>query len=117
MKVSRAFSWGVVAGGVCLVCVAVATRANSQPQEVSEAAAEPSPPKGQTYTGSKQCASCHFKQFMAWKKSKHAKEAWESVPEKYRADPECLKCHATGYGQETGFKDAESTPNLTGTGC
>lgn len=53
---------------------------------------------------------------MAWKKTKHAKEAFESVPEKYRTVADCLKCHTTGYGAETGYKDA-STPNLAGTTC
>jgi len=113
---SRAFFWGVVAAGACLGVVVVATDVNSQPPPV-ESAAEPAPPAGQTYTGSKQCASCHFKQFMAWKKTKHAKDAWEKVPEKYRADAKCVNCHTTGYGQATGFKDAESSPNLVGTAC
>jgi hypothetical protein len=54
---------------------------------------------------------------MAWKKTKHAKEAWESVTAKYRTAPECLKCHTTGYGQPSGFKDANSTPTLAGTTC
>jgi mono/diheme cytochrome c family protein len=113
---SRAFFWGVVAGGACLGVIAVGTNVNSQPP-ATESAPEPAAPSGQTYTGTKQCASCHFKQYMAWKKTKHAKEAWESVPEKYRADPNCVNCHATGYGQPTGFKDAASTPNLVGAGC
>jgi hypothetical protein len=99
---SRAFFWGVVAGGACLGVIAVGTNVNSQPP-ATESAPEPAAPSGQTYTGTKQCASCHFKQYMAWKKTKHAKEAWESVPEKYRADPNCVNCHATGYGQPTGF--------------
>lgn len=116
-RLSRAVSWGMIAGGACLVLLVVAANVNSQPPVKADAPADPAPPAGQTYTGSKACASCHFKQFTAWKKTKHAKEAWESVPEKYRADKECLPCHSTGYGQETGFKDAESSANLVGTGC
>lgn len=115
MRTSRFFFWGIVVGLACLALVATATDVNAQPPVQS--APEPAPPAGQTYTGTKQCASCHFKQFMSWKKTKHAKDAWDSVPEKYRADAACLACHATGYGQATGFKDAASTPNLTGTGC
>lgn len=91
--------------------------AQVQSQPAESATAEPAAPTGQSYTGAKQCSSCHFKQYMAWKKSKHAKDAWDAMPEKYRTDPECLKCHATGFGQATGFKDAASTPNLTGTSC
>ena len=32
-------------------------------------------------------------------------------------DPKCINCHATGYGQPTGFKDEASTANLKGTTC
>jgi hypothetical protein len=116
MRMSRGSFWGVVAGSMCLALAAVATNVHSQPP-VAESPPEPAPPPNQTYTGTKQCASCHFKQFMAWKKTKHAKEAWESVPEKYRTNPDCINCHTTGFGRPTGFKDAESTPNLVGTGC
>jgi hypothetical protein len=90
---------------------------NSQPPESKEAVAKPAPPTGQDYIGMKRCSSCHFKQYMTWKKTKHAKEAWESVPAKYRTSAECLPCHTTGYGQPTGFKDEASSPNLTGTTC
>ena len=84
---------------------------------VQGGSAEPAPPAGQTYIGSKACSACHYKQYTSWKKTKHAKEAWESVPAKYQTDPDCLKCHATGYGQPSGFKDAKSTPTLVGTTC
>jgi hypothetical protein len=113
-------SWaifGVIAvGAFCVAFLAVTNTAQSQPPAPKEPP-DPAPPAGQTYTGVKACASCHFKQYMVWKKDKHSKEAWEKVPEKYRTDATCLPCHATGYGQETGFKDAASTPNLTGTTC
>jgi len=115
MGQSRVFFWGSALTGVFLALVAVVTTVHSQPP--ADTTPEPAPPAGQTYTGTKACASCHFKQFMAWRKTKHAKEAWQSVPENYRADANCINCHTTGYGQATGFKDAESTPNLVGTGC
>ena len=117
-RISRGVTLGVAATAAVLIsCLAVLPAVQSQPPEALKPPAEPAPPEGQTYTGAKQCSSCHFKQYMSWKKTKHAKEAWESVPEKYRADPECVKCHATGYGQATGFKDAASSPNLIGTSC
>lgn len=75
----------------------------------------PKPPEGQTFMGSKQCASCHLDQYLAWKKTKHAK-AFEILPAKYRADTSCLKCHTTGHGEPTGYKDA-STAALAGTSC
>jgi hypothetical protein len=57
---------------------------------------------------------------MSWKKTKHAKEAWDSVPKKYQTDPECLKCHVTGYGVKGGYVGGTATEvlsNLLGTTC
>lgn len=103
----------------CLALLCGVTIVNPAPLEaVQEAAAEAEPPApdGQTYTGAKECAACHFKQFMAWKKTKHAK-TFDLLPEQYQADPECVNCHSTGFGEPTGFKDIATTPALAGTGC
>jgi hypothetical protein len=111
--------WVIVGTGIGILTVVVllvGRTVNSQPP-VKEATTEPAAPEGQTYVGAKKCSSCHLKQYKSWKASKHYTEAWEKVPAQYRTSAECLPCHTTGYGQETGFKDAESTPNLTGTSC
>jgi hypothetical protein len=108
---------GTAIGALTVMCLLVGGVVNSQPPEPKDVAPEPAPPTGQTYIGVKRCSACHFKQYVTWKKTKHAKEAWESMAEKYQATAECLACHATGYGEATGFKDLASTPNLTGTGC
>lgn len=73
------------------------------------------PPEDQTYAGSKQCAACHLDQYLAWKKTKHSK-AFDVLPAKYHTDSSCLKCHSTGHGQPTGYKDA-STAALVGASC
>jgi hypothetical protein len=73
------------------------------------------PPGDQTYVGSNQCASCHFDQYLAWKKTKHSK-SFELLPAKYRTDSSCLKCHSTGHGQPTGYQ-GPSTAALAGTSC
>jgi hypothetical protein len=80
------------------------------------AAAEPAAPAGQTYVGTKECAACHFEQFMAWRQTPHAK-AFEIMPAKYQTDATCLKCHTTGHGTPTGFKSLQATPNLVGNSC
>jgi len=115
MLVSRPTVWFALGAGLIAMVAMLAPPARSQPP--AEVVSEVHPPADQTYTGTKQCAACHLKAYMAWKKTKHAKEAFESLPAKYRADGECVKCHATGYGAATGFKDAASTPNLAGTTC
>jgi hypothetical protein len=84
------------------------------------------------YVGSKKCKMCHMKEFKSWEETKMAK-AYDTLkpgeraeqkkaagldPDKdYTTDAECLRCHTTGYGQEGGFVDIESTPNLAGIGC
>jgi hypothetical protein len=77
--------------------------------------AQADPPADQTYVGVKRCASCHLDQFMAFKKTKHAK-AFEVLTAKYEKDAKCLKCHTTGFGESTGYKD-ESTAALAGVTC
>jgi hypothetical protein len=74
------------------------------------------PPEGQTFMGTKDCAACHFEQFMAWRNTPHAK-AFDILPAKYRSDASCLQCHTTGFGQATGFKNLQQTPNLVGNSC
>jgi hypothetical protein len=53
---------------------------------------------------------------MMWRKTPHAK-AFEIMPAKYHTDATCLKCHSTGFGEPTGFKSLQQTPNLVGNGC
>jgi hypothetical protein len=110
--------------GVLLMCSLpaawawlLAAPAATPPVVVQEPAnaTEPAPPAGQTYIGTKNCSSCHFEQFGMWRQDKHA-QAFEILPAKYKADPECLKCHTTGFGKETGFKTA-SDSHLAGTTC
>jgi len=117
MSASKIAYWGLAVAVMAFVSSALVNDVQSQPPATEEAA-EPAPPAGQTYTGVKRCASCHFKQFMSWKKSKHFTDhSFKALPEKHQADKECLPCHTTGYGQPTGFKDIESSANLAGTTC
>ncbi len=83
--------------------------------EVVKNQPEPTPPAGQTYIGMKNCSACHFEQYAIWKSDKHTK-AFEILPEKYKTDAACLKCHTTGFGEESGFKTAADT-HLAGTTC
>lgn len=94
------------------------------------------------YVGSVKCnGSCHDAYYQAWKKTGHGKafqllgpgeraEAKKKAgldPEKdYSADPNCLRCHTTGYRQKGGFRDANmkkpsfidpEEPNKEEVGC
>ena len=100
--------------GFALVLAALAVLPAIDAAYVSLACA--AAPDGQSYIGTKECASCHFDQYMKWKKDKHSKEAFTVLTPQYQADPACLKCHTTGYGQPTGYQGA-ATPNLIGVTC
>lgn len=116
-KLSRRVVAGAGIAALTAMCVFVGSVVYSQPPQPKDAATKHKALTGQTYIGVKKCSSCHFKESTQWKKTGHGKEAWESVPAKYRTAAECLPCHTTGYGQPTGFKDAASTPALVGTTC
>lgn len=115
-RMSRILAVGAVLLVVSLL-VAIAVPIDQLPAFAQEDALKPleHPPEGQTYMGSRQCAACHFNQYLAWNKTKHSK-AFEILPAKYKTDAECLKCHSTGFGEETGYKDS-STSALAGTSC
>lgn len=58
--------------------------------------------------GTKSCAKCHADDQRAWKASKHA-HAWEVLAAKgAHADPDCQRCHTTGYGLPGGFASVKS---------
>ena len=102
--------------GLLLGGLSIAVTGPSQTAFADEAEAETPAPADQEYTGSKRCASCHFKEYMTWKKSSHSK-AFDILTAQYQSDAKCVKCHTTGYGEATGFKDHDSTPSLEGITC
>jgi hypothetical protein len=101
--------------GVLLAAWAIGFMSFDQQPEAVAQQPLPNPPEGQTYMGAKQCASCHFDQYLKWRQTKHSK-AFDILPVRYKQDASCLKCHTTAYGQATGYKGA-ATPDLVGTSC
>ena len=73
-------------------------------------------PKEAEYLGTKKCKMCHFKEHRTWKATKHASN-FDALKGDEVKDPDCLKCHTTGYGKPGGFVSVEATPGLKGTGC
>ncbi len=108
----RINSWFVLAGALlAAVVLSLFTRERTIAQQPLA-----QPPTGQTYVGTKECAACHFDQFMVWRTTPHQK-AFTILPTKYQTDASCLKCHTTGFGEPTGFKSLKETPNLAGNTC
>ena len=116
MKVRRRVLVGLATVLTLTACGILVQSVRSQPP-AEPAGPAVTPPADQTYTGTKACSACHFKQFMTWKKTKHATDAFAKLPAKYKTDATCLICHSTGFGTATGFKDEASTPTLAGTTC
>ncbi len=83
------------------------------------------------YVGAKKCKACHMKWYKAWEKTNMAtsienlkqgvkvaeKKAAGIEDKDYTHDPECLKCHTTGYGKPGGFVSIEETPKLANVQC
>ena len=75
-----------------------------------------SPPADATYVGPDTCKACHFKDFKTWQAHKHSKN-FQVLQGAEQTNPECLKCHTTGYGKPSGFVSVEKTPTLANTTC
>ncbi len=76
------------------------------------------------YVGSDACKNCHAAEWNVWNASRHAAaiETLSENPKAYpphnrRFDAECLICHTTGLGYDTGFTSEKKTPHLVGVGC
>ncbi len=69
------------------------------------------------YLGYPACAGCHQPFIEKWKNTKHA-GAFGSLEKAGKSrDPECVKCHTTGYGEEGGFYSGSVTPALVNVQC
>jgi len=74
-------------------------------------------PSGKTYAGSSGCSRCHEKQHRHWQATRHARAFDTLRKANHEYDPECVRCHVTGFDFRTGFLTAEKSPDLTGVGC
>ncbi|RJP69616.1 MAG: hypothetical protein C4532_10750 [Candidatus Abyssobacteria bacterium SURF_17] len=69
------------------------------------------------FTGNKSCQRCHSLPMWRFGKEKHAHAFEVIVEKKHEYDPECVRCHTTGFGYVTGFIAPELTPELEHVGC
>jgi nitrate/TMAO reductase-like tetraheme cytochrome c subunit len=64
------------------------------------------------FVGAEKCKGCHPQQFKDFESRKFTK-AWAVLQMRGKTkDPECLKCHVTGYGKPGGYTTEEETPYL-----
>ncbi|MHC4398165.1 MAG: multiheme c-type cytochrome [Planctomycetota bacterium] len=72
---------------------------------------------GHRIAGSESCRECHAEDDALWESSGHA-HAWESLREKgAHVDPECQRCHTTGYGLPGGFASVDRSAERVDVGC
>jgi hypothetical protein len=69
----------------------------------------------QAFVGTNQCFTCHRAQANDWSETNHA-QAHNHLPEKYRNDAACLKCHVTAFAKPTGYV-AGTEKDLLMVGC
>jgi len=69
------------------------------------------------FLGAEACAECHRDEYVQWKGSGHATATQSLVNERQDYNPNCLKCHVTGYGFFNGFHSYEKTPGMLNVQC
>ncbi len=78
---------------------------------------EYAPPDNPPYVGVARCKECHQPFVDSWEGTRHAM-AFPSLERVGKAgDPECIRCHTVGFGEEGGFYSAETTPGLKNVQC
>ena len=69
------------------------------------------------YVGMGKCKSCHPEHVETYSEWKYAKNFRILEMRGKDHDPECLRCHTTGYGRVGGFKSVEATPHMKNVQC
>ncbi len=70
------------------------------------------------YVGNAACQACHADEYSQWSLTAHA-VAYETLVRKRRHFyAECVSCHVTGFGYESGFRIGDETRKpMAGVGC
>jgi hypothetical protein len=69
------------------------------------------------YVGSARCVECHKSTGAIWAKSAHSRAFATLVNREADADPKCISCHATGFGNLSGYQREMGKSRLTDVGC
>ena len=70
-----------------------------------------------SYVTATACADCHQEAYEIYQQSAHAHALETLVKASQDFNPECVKCHVTGFDQPGGFVNARATPNLANVQC
>ncbi len=69
------------------------------------------------FLGAEACAECHEDEYEQWLTTPHADAISTLVDATQEYNPECVKCHVTGYGRFNGFHSYETTPDMVNIQC
>jgi hypothetical protein len=74
-------------------------------------------PASSGYVGDKRCAECHKEAYDILITTPHqrAVKSLETTHDEY--DPECIRCHVTGWAMQGGFVDFQTTPTHMNVNC
>jgi len=64
---------------------------------------DPKMPCTSSFVGSEVCKVCHIKQFYSWQATDHAGAYVTLIEKGQNNNPQCLRCHTTGYRMPWGF--------------
>lgn len=74
-------------------------------------------PAGYRVAGTAACQKCHSEDCQQWDDSPHG-HAWQTlVDKKSHVDPDCQRCHTTGYGLPDGFLSIGKSAARMNVGC
>ncbi|MBN1424698.1 hypothetical protein JXA88_09080 [Candidatus Fermentibacteria bacterium] len=71
----------------------------------------------QRYGGAQQCRACHAPVYERWLETGHSHAMATLEHRGKHFDPECVRCHSTGYGKPTGFISMKVNPDLANVQC
>ena len=69
------------------------------------------------FAGRVQCLGCHRAEYLQWTRTPHNVAYATLIQKNQHYNPDCLKCHVTGYGEADGFADPLQTSHLVAVQC
>ena len=69
------------------------------------------------YVGAETCSGCHVTEHADWQATPHAKAFRRLLQQQKHVQPDCVPCHTTGFGFETGFRIGRDHESLTNVQC
>ena len=65
------------------------------------------------YVGAEKCKKCHLITYKLWKSTRHSHAFLSLVKRGNQYDPDCIRCHSTGFEMKGGFKKVSKKEMMT----